>query len=437
MALVLAVVGLFVYHRVANELLGTVDQALVAEAKEELGAHRVPPDASGGTTLAQLYGPSGRLLGGQPRGQSPLLPRSLVDAARTRRVWRNERLQLGGRPGEWRVLAVSGAGGQIAVLARSLDPREDSLDHLRHELLIFLPLALLTASLLGYALAAAALRPVEVLRRRAEAVTGDEPAVLPVPPAGDEITRLAVTLNDMLARLHAAVERERHFVADASHELRTPLALLQTELELALRRPRSRTELEHALRSAAEEAQRLSHLAEDLLLIARADQGLLRVRPEVVDADELLGAVATRFAGRARTLGRDLRAEPNPVRLDVDPVRVEQALANLVDNAFTHGEGSVELRAVDTGERVELHVLDEGAGFPPEFRPRAFDRFSRADEARSGGGSGLGLSIVALIAHAHGGSAALENRGSRGTDVWLSLPKSTAAVPASSQPATA
>jgi signal transduction histidine kinase len=231
----------------------------------------------------------------------------------------------------------------------------------------------------------------------------------------------------MLARLHAAVEHERRFVADASHELRTPLALLQTELELALRRPRTREELEDALRSASEETQRLVRLAEDLLLIARADQGPLPIRREEVDVEQLLADVAERFATRARTLGRELRAEPCELRLDVDPLRVEQALGNLVDNALTHGEGDVELRVVAAGERVELHVLDEGVGFSQEFRARAFDRFSRGDEARSGNGSGLGLSIVELVAHAHGGGAGARNRAQGGADVWLSLPRSRVA----------
>ncbi len=422
MAIVLAGVGLFVYHRVANELLGTVDQTLVAQAGEELGARRVDVDADGSTTLAQLYSRGGRLLGAQPPGLPPMLDRRLVLAARTRRVWRDEQLELRGRRGEWRVLAVS-SGGAIALVARSLEPRSESLDHLRHELLIFLPLALLATCLGGYGLAAGALRPVEDLRRRAEAVTADEPAVLPAPPSGDEISRLATTLNDMLARLHGAFEHERRFVADASHELRTPLALLQTELELALRRPRSHEELEEALRSAAEETQRLARLAEDLLLIARADQGPLPIRRELVDAEELLAAVATRFVTRGEALGRRLRVEPSPLRLDVDPLRVEQALGNMVDNALAHGGGAVELQAVEAGDCVELHVLDEGKGFPAEFRARAFDRFSRADEARSGGGSGLGLSIVELVAQAHGGRAGVRNRPQGGADVWLSLPR--------------
>ena len=432
MAIVLAAVGLFVYHRVANELLGSVDQTLTAQAKE-LAAHRLDVDADGETTLAQLYTRSGRLLGTHPRGLAPLLGRNVVRAAGTQRLWRNEKVRLYGRPGEWRVLAVSFGHGPIAVVARSLAPRSDSLDHLRHELLVFLPLALLAASLGGYALAARALRPVELLRRRSEAVTADEPAVLPVPPGRDEISRLAVTLNHMLARLHSAVEHERRFVADASHELRTPLALLQTELELALRRPRSREELENALRSASEETQRLVRLAEDLLLIARADQGPLPIRRKAVDVDRLFADVTGRFATRARTLGRELRAEPSELLLEVDPLQVEQALGNLVDNALAHGGGRVELRAVEAGEHVDLHVTDEGPGFPEDFHVRAFDRFSRGDEARSGSGSGLGLSIVELVAHAHGGTAGARNRSRGGADVWLSLPRRTSR-PRSAEP---
>ncbi len=195
------------------------------------------------------------------------------------------------------------------MVARSLEPREETLKRLFRELLIAGPLALLLASLAGYGLAAAALRPVEAMRRRAAAVTAAAPGRLPVPPAKDEVSRLATTLNDMLARLQGAFEHERRFVSDASHELRTPLALLRTELELALRRPRSPAELEEALRSAAEETERLSRLAEDLLLIARADQGALPIRREAVPAAEVLAPVAARFTTRTRQLGRSVRTE--------------------------------------------------------------------------------------------------------------------------------
>jgi signal transduction histidine kinase len=420
MALVLAVVGLFVYKRVGNELLGTVNASLVAQSREEISSGSVDTDADSGPTFAQRFDSLGQLRKSQPRNLRPLVGRAvIVQALAGKRVWLDEELPR--RRGEWRVLALPTTGG-VAVLARSLEARDESLDHLRHELLIFLPLALLAASLGGYALTARALAPVELLRRRAESVNPGEPSRLPVPPAGDEISRLAQTLNEMLARLQAAVEHERRFVADASHELRTPLALLRTELDLALRRPRSREELESALRSAADETQRLSRLAEDLLLIARADQGPLPIRQETVAVDDLLADAATRFASRASSLGRELRVSESGLHVAADPLRVGQALVNLVDNALTHGAGTVELRAEERGVFVELHVSDEGSGFPPGFRERAFDRFSRADEARSGGGSGLGLSIVELVAVAHGGSAGLGDPESGGADAWISLP---------------
>ncbi len=426
MAVVLAAVGLFVYRRVANELLRTVDQTLVGQSNEAIHHHgSVDADAGSGPTFAQLFGPHGQLIHSQPPGSPPLVGKELLaEATAGRQVWLDT--QLPGHSGEWRVLVRPAPSRGVAVLARSLDPRNESLDHLRHELLIFLPLALLAASLGGYALAAGALRPVEDLRRRAEAVTPGEPNKLPVPPARDEVSRLAVTLNEMLARLQAAVEHERRFVADASHELRTPLALLRTELDLALRRPRSREELEDALRSAAHETQRLSRLADDLLLIARADQGPLPIRREVVAARDLLADAALRFANRASSLGRELRVEESDLHVDADPLRAGQALVNLVDNALTHGDGAVALSAEERGGLVELHVRDAGSGFPREFRDRAFDRFSRADDARSGGGSGLGLSIVELVAGAHGGGAGLSESSAGGADVWISLPRADA-----------
>jgi two-component system, OmpR family, sensor kinase len=421
MAVVLAGVGLFVFQRVAGQLLRSVDQTLVAQSREEIGSGRVDADTGGGTTLGQRFGSRGQLTRSQPQGLAPLVGRRVLAEARSRRVWVDE--PVPGRRGQWRILALPGqTRGTVAVLARSLGPREESLDHLGHELFIFLPLALLAACLGGYALAAGALRPVEAMRRRAEAVTAGEPSRLPVPPARDEVSRLALTLNDMLARLQAAFEHERRFVADASHELRTPLALLQTELELALRRPRSHEELERALRSAAEETHRLSRLADDLLLIARADQGPLPLRREVVSASDLLTDAAGRFAHRAGSLERELRVEPSGLFVDADPLRTSQALVNLLDNALAHGEGTVELTAEDRDGYVELHVRDGGPGFPNAFRARAFDRFSRADEARSSGGSGLGLAIVDLIARAQGGSAGLRNGTTGGADVWISLP---------------
>jgi signal transduction histidine kinase len=425
MACVIGAMAVLVYLRVGSALLASVDQTLGAQTRDLLARGHderdlVDPELAGGATLAQLLGPDGKPVRATPPNLSLLL--APVDATRSAHGVRLLRtVELKGRPGEWRILAVPVPHGGAVVVARSLAVREEALHRIYREFLVAGPLAVLLASLAGYALPAAAQRPVETLRRRAAGVTAAAPGVLPVPRGGDEISRLAVTLNDMLTRLGSALEHERRFVADASHELRTPIALLRTELELALRRPRSPDELRFALGSALEETERLSRLADDLLLLARAEEGSLPLRKERTDLDGLFENVARRFAARARGAGRDVRADPTSAVVDADPARVEQALDNLVDNALAYGAGEVVLFAESSDGVVELHVTDGGAGFDEAFLPRAFERFSRADESRGGGGGGLGLSIVQLIASAHGGSVGAANRPQGGADVWLSV----------------
>jgi two-component system OmpR family sensor kinase len=307
-AAVLAGMAALVYLRVGGALIASVDQTLHSQAKEAQarsdGDRRlVDPDNAGGTTLAEILTVNGRVRRSTPAGLPPLLNASdSTSVAAGRTVLRS--IELRTPAGPWRILAVPAASGREAVVvARSLEPRHATLERLLRELLLGGSIALLLACGAGYALAAAALRPVEAMRRKASAVSALSSTRLPVPGSRDEIARLATTLNEMLERLEAAFAHERRFVADASHELRTPLALLRAELDLALRRPRSATELEQALRSAAEETERLSRLAEDLLFIARADQGAVPIRSEQVPVSEVLAAVADRFSarGRART----------------------------------------------------------------------------------------------------------------------------------------
>jgi heavy metal sensor kinase len=439
MAVVLAAMGLFVYVRVGQSLLTSIDQNLRAQAGEsaghlEHGRGLLDRDAASGVTAAQLAAANGRVLESVP---APL-PALSSTAARARvlaggTAWWSSKIS--GRRDEWRLHAVPArANGERAVLvvAQTLAPREEALHRLARELVLGGPAALVLAILAGYLLAAAALRPVEAMRRRAAAISASTPGTrLPVPAGGDEISKLAETLNGMLERLEAAFEHERRFVADASHELRTPLALLRTELELALRRPRSQGELEQALRSASEETERLTRLAEDLLLIARSDQGELPVRRQRISALAVLEAVVTRYGGRAREQGRSIAvAQEADALIEADPAKLEQALGSLVDNALAYGEGPVELFARPNGDGVELHVVDEGPGLPPGFVARAFDRYSRADEARSPGGAGLGLAIVELIARAHGGTATVANRAGCGADAWITLPRTEEATTA-------
>jgi len=405
MAVVLAATGTFLYFRLESSL----DEGV----RENLEARLI--DAS---ALAR-------------RGETG---RTAYDEAFTeisRRSTRLGRYELDRVPGVEDHVSVLAAsvdtprGRRTVVVGTSLADRNEALRGLLAQLLIVAPIALLLCSLLGYWLARAALRPVEAMRAEAAAISGSEPGRrLPSGEARDEIARLAQTLNAMLERLERAIERERSFVADASHELRTPLALLKAELELALRKPRTAPELEQALKSAAAETDRLVRLAEDLLVLAQADDGRLRLRRDTVRAGALLGSVQEAFRRRAESAGRTIEGETSDsIALDADRIRLEQALGNLVDNALRHGSGSVLVSAVERNGRVEFHVLDEGQGFPPAFLPHAFERFGRADEARTSGGAGLGLALAAAIAEAHGGSAHAVNREGGGADVWLSIPK--------------
>jgi signal transduction histidine kinase len=258
---------------------------------------------------------------------------------------------------------------------------------------------------------------------------------MPLAPARDELRSLGETLNAMLERIDAALDRERTFVADASHEMRTPLAILRAEIDLALGGDRSADDLRAALVSAGEETDRLSRLADDLLVLARVEHGTLPVRREAVELGELLETVAGRFRGRAGAGGREIAVDAtSPGSAMLDRLRIEQALGNLVDNALRHGAGVVVLRATRRDGEIELAVVDQGQGFAPSVAEVAFERFTRGDPSRGGGGAGLGLSIVRAIARAHGGEAAATASGG-GTEVRICVPDP--AMPNEDAPATA
>lgn len=425
MAVVLAGTGLFLYLRVGGALDRTIDQGLRDRA-DDVGAlvREGGSPAGRGQGLAQVLDARGAVVDATAGLDRPLLTRAELARARARTIRVDRHVPGSDDPARLLATPIDAPSGPLVVIVgATLEQRDEALESLLTQFLIGGPIALLLSSLLGYAVAGAALRPVESMRREAEAVSAAEPGRrLPLPPARDEIARLGETLNTMLGRLEAALARERRFVSDASHELRTPLASLRAELELALRRERNREELEAALRSAAEETERLSQLAEDLLVLARSDAGKLPVRRERLAAADLLKGVRERYARRAGEAGRPLEVRADDgIELSVDRLRAEQALGNLVENALRHGAGGILLEAERNDGRVELHVRDEGDGFGSDFIAYAFEPFSRGDPARSGGGSGLGLAIVDVIARAHGGAAHAANRDG-GADVWLALP---------------
>ncbi len=434
MALVLSATGLFLYLRLGSDLDRTIDQGLRARADEvtalvkqaDSGLRGGGRLADSDETFAQILDAKGRVIDASSQyARRPLLRPGDLARAQTSTTLVDQQVYVRSEKESTRLLATPVRAQDqrlIVVVGSSLESRDASLRDLGTLLLVGGPVALLLAALAGYGLSAASLRTVESMRRRAEEISAAAPGRrLPVPPANDEIARLGHTLNDMLARLEVAFNRERTFVSDASHELRTPLAVLKAELELALRRGRSRQELEQAVRSAAEETDRLVQLAEDLLVIARSDQGGLPVRPARIDAVEVLNDVRDRFALRSEETARPIVVEEAAVELWADPLRLRQALGNLVDNALRYGQGPVRLYVLQANGEVELHVSDEGPGFPAAFLGKAFERFTRGDEGRGRGGSGLGLAIVEAIARAHMGRAGAANRSEGGADVFLTL----------------
>ncbi|GIE87034.1 sensor histidine kinase [Actinoplanes regularis] len=331
--------------------------------------------------------------------------------------------RIGFDGGAWVVKLTAGPPTQPwrILVARSTSQLTQGVHLLRVTLLIAFPLlvALLAAGL--WRALGAALRPVDALRAGAEEITGGTRAGrLPVPDSRDEIGRLAITLNDMLHRLDTARARQRAFVADAAHELRSPLTNMRTELEVAQRLPDD-TDWPALTDDLLADVQRLSRLVDDLLLLARSDDGAGRGvsrRLEEVDLGQLVGEVAARYP-EVRHVDA---AEPLP--LVAEPDALARVVANLLDNACRHRRSSVTVSTAAAGPDLLVVVTDDGPGIPAEDRERVFDRFTRLDDARArdAGGSGLGLAIVQELVRRHGGSVTLGDAGP-GLRVEVRLPR--------------
>jgi two-component system, OmpR family, sensor kinase len=438
MVLVLVAAGLFVYLRLKDDLNESVDTGLQARAAAVAGSGQAAAGAAEDAEegFAQVLSQSGEVVDSVGGSAGPVLSAPELARAGAGGTVRVER-DVEGVEGSVRILAgpvtaEPGPAGDavggvtdpaVYAVGQSLDDRDETLAGVAASFAVGGPIAVVVASLLGYLLASAGLRPVEAMRRRAGEVSlthaGER---LPLPAAHDEVRRLGDTLNEMLDRLRRSFERERRFVADASHELRTPVAVIRAELDAALRAGGHDEQVREALVAALEECDHLAQLAEDLLVVARAAEGELPMRHEPVEIGPLLEGVRARFGDRAREHGRDLRVDGGDgLRIEGDELRLRQALGNLVDNAIRHGAGEIVLRArpgaVDGA--VELEVADHGPGFDPALAGRAFERFARGDAARTrGSGTGLGLAIVRAIAEAHGGRAEIVDS----TTVRLTLP---------------
>jgi signal transduction histidine kinase len=251
------------------------------------------------------------------------------------------------------------------------------------------------------------LRPVDEMRAAADeiVVAAGHPAPrLPVLDSGDELARLAHTLNRMLERLHSATEQQRAFVADAAHELRSPIASIRAQLDVALATPTSSAQWRELAADVLQDIERVSRLAEDMLLLARLDSGAT-TRREVVDVAGLLG-----LSGEA-------------LWVEADPVMLRRALDNLVTNAERHARREVEIQARGVEGLVVVTVDDDGPGIATPDRERVFERWLRLDDARArdDGGAGLGLAIARSIARSHGGDITIEDSplGGVRASFWL------------------
>ncbi|MEV4656627.1 HAMP domain-containing sensor histidine kinase [Micromonospora sp. NPDC049301] len=323
-----------------------------------------------------------------------------------------------GEAGSYRVIALSTAtpeGPVTVYVAASLSPVDDVVDVLQGALATGAPLLLALVAVTTWTVAGRTLRPVDAIR--AEVADISERSLdrrVSVPATGDEISRLAGTMNMMLDRLNAAAERQRRFVADASHELQTPLAAARTDLEVALAHPDS-TNWNDTAADLLAANRRMERLVRDLLFLARVDAGAPRAATRPVDLDDIVLSEAARIRG-----GGHLRVDTGAVSAAaVDGRRddLTRAVRNLFDNAEHYASSSVSIALGSDDRRVTLIVHDDGPGIACADRKRVFERFTRLDDDRSRrtGGTGLGLAIAKEIIDAHGGSIDVEDapRGAR------------------------
>ena len=351
-------------------------------------------------------------------------------------------LPLGSPAGTVRYLAepVDDAGPSISGLLVATPTRQAAFgpaDLLRSMLLIA-PVILLSAGLVGYWLAGTSLRPVQTIMDEVEAISDGRSLHrrLAVPLSGDEMARLALTVNGMLARLEQSFASLHRFTADASHELKTPLMVLRAGVERALVHPGLPPEILQSLDETLAQINRMAEMVESLLTLARADEGRAPLAVEECDLRELVADVAETAGMLGESAGvTEVHTLPDtPVVLAVDRHRIREMLLNIVTNAikYTPQGGTVSISLEQDNEAVTVSVRDTGIGIAAGDLPHIFERFWRADPARSRTGDrpgvGLGLAITKWIVEAHGGTISVQSRPGRGSVFTVRLPKSVSRV---------
>jgi signal transduction histidine kinase len=322
--------------------------------------------------------------------------------------------------GPFVAVAVSDDGGTV-IVGRNIDDEVEARATVGTALLVGAPLLLVLVALVTWWMTGWALRPVEDIREEVERISASElDRRVPDPPGHDEIARLAATMNTMLGRIQMAVDRQRRFVSDASHELRSPIAAIRQHAEVAREHPGSVTTGEVAGAVLAE-TERLQELVEDLLLLARLDEGAAQVATEV-DLDDLVLAEAARIRATASVEVDTSAVEAS--RIVGNAGQLERVVRNLAQNASRYARTRLALGVGPRDGQVILTVDDDGPGIDPSDRERVLERFVRSDESRGrvSGGAGLGLAIVHEVARTHGGDVVLSESPLGGLRAEVHLP---------------
>jgi two-component system, OmpR family, sensor kinase len=335
----------------------------------------------------------------------------------------------------WLSVRVEAAGPEIGGLMVATPTSQIAFgpSDLVRSMLIIAPIILLASALVGYWLAGTFLRPVQGIMDEIEAISDGRSLHrrLAVPMAGDEMARLTLTVNGMLARLEQSFGSLHRFTADASHELKTPLMVLRAGVERALVHPGVPSEILQSLDETLAQINEMTELVESLLTLARADEGRAPLAVEESDLRDLLGDVVETagMLGEGSGVSVTSTMPAGPVRMAVDAQRIREMLLNLVTNAikYTPRGGTIDLSLADQDGAVSITVRDTGIGIAPGDLPHIFERFWRADPARSRTGerpgTGLGLAITKWIAEAHGGGITVQSRPGRGTIFTVRLPR--------------
>ncbi|MGH2365053.1 MAG: sensor histidine kinase [Chloroflexota bacterium] len=440
LAVILVAFSAFLYVNLDQGLREAQDRALLSQETQALavlnaqrGTPRLTDPAAqlpADSVLALYSASRGTLLESNTR-QPPAVPLGVLRvAAAGMRTFAT--VDAAGKG--WRVLASPvGPTGQlrgVLVVARPEDAVTSALDELEDLLLVAVPGTLLLAVAGGFFLAARALGPIDRITRAAEEVGGHDLSWrIDLPPTNDEVGRLAATFDRMLHRLNEAFRRERQFTADASHELRTPLAMLTSQADVALERPRKASEYREALTNIRQDASRMGHLLSELLVLARADAGHEQLTRELLALHELVSDVAGAMLplAESRQVGLEVAAA-DPLFVQGDQTRLTQLVVNLVDNAlkYTAPGGRVQVCVKRQGGWAVAQIADTGVGIAPEHLPHLFERFYRVDRSRSrqDGGEGLGLAISLWIAQAHGGTIQVQSTLHQGSTFTVTLPAS-------------